>query len=97
MFLVFAPLNGLGVSFVYSYFSSFCEARACSLGIIQPTSVVVRGAGCEMNTNEQRFEELCKQATVEQDAQKLAALVAEIIRLLAARDPNMSSCPQEAS
>ncbi len=44
-----------------------------------------------MRENEERWKELCKQASVEQDPQKLIELTREINRLLALKQDRLKS------
>ncbi|HYK51506.1 MAG TPA: hypothetical protein VEU94_17430 [Terriglobales bacterium] len=45
--------------------------------------------GCLMQENEERWKQLCEQAAKEQDPDKLMDLIAEINRLLAAKDKRL--------
>jgi len=52
-----------------------------------------RTRGFDMRENAERWKELCEQASVEQDPQKLVELIREINRLLAAKQDRLKDIP----
>jgi hypothetical protein len=52
-----------------------------------------RFRACLMQENEEKWRQLCEQAAEEQDPDKLMELIAEINRLLAAKDNRLRGKP----